>query len=135
MTDEIDNEELPGSWMRGVPAHQPTPETRASVQALASYGIPQKDNAMYHGITEKTLRKYYRFELDIGITTATAAIAGRLFENATQRADIKASNVACMFWLKCRAGWRDVSQPITDDPSALVPTEITVERTDARISQ
>ena len=38
---------------------------------------------------------------------ATSKIAKRLFDIAT--GDSKEALTACIFWLKCRAGWRDVA--------------------------
>jgi hypothetical protein len=55
------------------------------------------------GIDPKTLRKYYREELDLGETKANAQVAGFLFNSA------KNGNVtAQIFWLKTRAKWREV---------------------------
>lgn len=134
MTDDTDDD-LPKTWQRGLPPHEPTEESRAQVAALTSFGISQDDIALYLDIDDKTLRKYYRRELDTGSLHATAKVASRLFATATQSVDMKAANVAGIFWLKCRAGWRDVSQPVTDDPSAVPPTDITVERKNARIAE
>ena len=134
MTDDTikhDDDALPKTWARGLPPHEPTDETRAQVEALVSFGVQQDQIALFLEIDTKTLRKYYRRELDTGTIRANAKVAARLFKSATEEG-IPAS---MFFWLKCRAGWRDVSQPTTDDPTALVPTTITVERKDARLAQ
>ena len=84
-------------------AHQPDPAQRRQVEALAAYGIPEADISGVVGIDAKTLRKYYREELDLGETKANAQVAGFLFNSA------KNGNVtAQIFWLKTRAKWREV---------------------------
>ncbi len=47
-------------------AHEPTEKTRNEVQALAGFGVREDEIALYIGIDPKTLRKYYRPELDTG---------------------------------------------------------------------
>ena len=54
------------------------------------------------GIDPKTLRKYYREELDLGETKANAQVAGFLF-NAAKNGNVTAQ----IFWLKTRARWRE----------------------------
>ena len=44
--------------------HEPTAETRAKVNALASVGTPQDQIALVIGISKNTLIKHYRKELD-----------------------------------------------------------------------
>lgn len=83
-------------------AHRPDPSQRRQVEALAAYGIPAADISGVVGIDPKTLRKYYREELDFGETKANAQVAGFLFSAA------KNGNVtAQIFWLKTRAKWRE----------------------------
>jgi hypothetical protein len=83
-------------------AHKPDPAQRRQVEALAAYGIPENDISRVVGIDAKTLRKYYRDELDLGETKANAQVAGFLFNAA------KSGNVtAQIFWLKTRARWRE----------------------------
>lgn len=86
-------------------AHNPNEQTRGQVAALASFGVPQDDIAAYIDIDPKTLRKHYRRELDTAETRANAAVAKRLYEQATGD-----SVPAAIFWLKARAGWRETQQ-------------------------
>jgi hypothetical protein len=83
-------------------AHRPDPAQRRQVEALAAYGIPEADISGVVGIDPKTLRKYYREELDIGETKANAQVAGFLF-NAAKNGNVTAQ----IFWLKTRAKWRE----------------------------
>jgi hypothetical protein len=83
-------------------AHRPDPSQRRQVEALAAYGIPEADISGVVRIDPKTLRKYYREELDLGEAKANAQVAGFLFNAA------KSGNVtAQIFWLKTRAKWRE----------------------------
>ena len=60
--------------------HKPTPLLRRQVEAMAGYGVPEKDIGGVVGIDPKTLRKHYRQELDHGHVKANAAkiVAGFL---------------------------------------------------------
>jgi hypothetical protein len=69
---------------------------------LAAYGIPEADISGVVGIDPKTLRKYYREELNLGETKANAQVAGFLF-NAAKTGNVTAQ----IFWLKTRAKWRE----------------------------
>jgi hypothetical protein len=66
-------------------------------------GAKQEDVAARIGVrSPKTLRKYFRDELDQGGSEANMSVAQALYKKAKD-GDVKAQ----MFWLKCRAGWRD----------------------------
>jgi hypothetical protein len=65
-------------------------------------GTTQADIARVLDIDEKTLRKYYRGELDLAKAKANATIGGALFNKA------KTGDTAAMiFWMKTQAGWRE----------------------------
>jgi hypothetical protein len=49
---------------------------------MAGYGVPEADIAGLMGIDPKTLRKYYRQELDHGHTKANAKVAENLYHMA-----------------------------------------------------
>ena len=83
--------------------HAPTEKTRTEVNALAGFGIREDEIATYIGIAPKTLRKYYRDELDVGHIKANAAVARSLYNQAVNGN----STTAAIFWLKSRAGWRE----------------------------
>ena len=95
--DDIERPKKPGK-----PQHYPTDEQRAQVNALAGFGVQEAEIARYIGIDPKTLRRWYRDELDTGHIRANAAVAKSLYRQATE------GNVAAaIFWLKARAGWRE----------------------------
>lgn len=114
------------------PPHEPTDRTRAEVSALYSFGIPQEDIARYIGIDAKTLRKYYREELDSSVTKANAAVGRFLYQNATG-STLKdgASHSDCvraaMFWAKTRMGWRETQDlNHTSEDGSMTPTRIEI---------
>ena len=85
--------------------HEPTPGTRKMVMTLSGYGIPEDGIAAEIGISKPTLIKYYRRELDVGMTKANAQVAQNLFKKAT--GDGASSVTAAIFWCKTRMGWRE----------------------------
>lgn len=86
--------------------HEPTPEQRKLVSALASYGVTQKDICEQVEIDLKTLRKHYRKELNNSMVMANAKVAESLFKMATQKMNV----AAAIFWAKTRMGWREVAE-------------------------
>jgi hypothetical protein len=83
-----------------------TPEQRKTVRAMAAFGIPQMEIANVVGISDRTLRKVFRDELDKAATEANAKVAEVCFRMATSGT----VPAATFFWLKTRAGWREVSR-------------------------
>jgi hypothetical protein len=92
----------------GRPAYQPDEVSSRQVEAMAGYGVPETEIAGLLGIDPKTLRKYYRSELDHGHTKANVKVAENLYRKATGEG--RESVTAAIFWLKCRAGWREVNR-------------------------
>ena len=94
--------------MAGRPEFTPTEPQRAQVKAMAAYGVPQDDIAKVIGCSSPTLRKHFWQELDTAAIEANAKVAQSLFGKAVEGTG-KEAVTACIFWLKCRAGWRDVA--------------------------
>lgn len=82
--------------------HEPTKGQRDTVSLHAMVGTPQETIASILNIDAKTLRKYYRDELDLALAKANATIGGSLF-NKAKSGDTSAQ----MFWLKTRAGFSE----------------------------
>ena len=102
MTDETDK---PQRKRGGRRRFEPTDKERKQVRMMAGLGIPHVDIAAVIGITAPTLRKAFRNELDVGEIEANTQVAASLFRQATDQT--KPNTIAAIFWLKCRAGWRD----------------------------
>lgn len=108
------------SKSKGHPPHEPTKATRDTVTLHTIVGTPQETIARVLGIDAKTLRKYYRDELDLAVAQANATIGGALF-NKAKSGDTSAQ----MFWLKTRAGFREQKE---DNQSAEQQTLDTINK-------
>ena len=97
-----DSQELPKK-QQGV-KHTPTQENRELVSTHATIGTRQDIIADLLGINERTLRKYYRKELDQALARANAGIGGALYAKA-----MNGDTAAMIFWLKTRARWRETN--------------------------
>lgn len=104
--------------------HEPTEKTITEVKALAGFGIREDEIALYIGIDPKTLRKYYRNELDTGHINANAAVARSLYDQAVNGGN----TAAAIFWMKARAGWREKQDHnhTSDDGSMTPPTTVVI---------
>lgn len=89
----------------GHPPFRPNAEQRRMVEAMSSCGVTQAEIATVLDINERTLRKYFREELDKATAKANTKVALNLFKQATK--DEQGSTTAAIFWLKTRAGWKD----------------------------
>ena len=101
----IENEthsHLPVKKKVGRPAHLKSLDTQKKVFDLATVGTRYEDIALVLGISDDTLVKYYKPELEKGRIEANAAVAGTLFEKAKQ-----GDTSSMIFWLKTRAQWSE----------------------------
>lgn len=83
-------------------AFDPSDEQRRLVRMMAGFGVPQPDIAAHLEIDPKTLRKYFRQELDRGTIEANVKVTQSLFQMATSGKNV----AAAIFWMKARGGWR-----------------------------
>jgi hypothetical protein len=114
--------------------HEPDEESREAVAVLAAAGTPQAVIARLLKVSEPTLRKHYRKELDDGLAIANAQVAQTLFRMA-RSGRVPA---ATFFWLKTRAGWRETDNlelsgtvavaPVLSDDRLLEEASAIVER-------
>lgn len=90
-------------------AHKPTDESRRMVESTSGLGLPHEQIAILVSIDDKTLRKYYRTELDMGKAKANGQIAKTLFSKATG-----GDTTALIWWTKTQMRWAEtVKQEIT----------------------
>jgi len=87
----------------GRPPHEPNEKDRRTVETMAGHGIPVGDIARVIKLSEPTLRKYYREELETGQVKANSMVAQSLYGKAMGNG--QGAVTACIFWLKVRAGW------------------------------
>ena len=89
--------------------HEPTPETRKLVESTSGLGLPHEQIAMLVGIDDKTLRKHYRVELDLGKAKANSQIAKTLYQKATA-----GDTTSLIWWTKAQMRWSEtVKQELT----------------------
>ena len=99
---------------------------------MAAYGVPEDEIARSmgeHGIDPKTLRKHFRRELDIGATKANSNVAQTAYQMATSGK----CPAATIFWLKCRAGWKEINVLQHSGPNG-GPIQISNDELDKRIT-
>ena len=114
------------------PRFDPTPEQKKNVEAMSAYGIDEEKIARTigeRGIDPKTLRKYFRYQLDVGATKANSAVAQTAYQMATSGK----CPAATMFWLKCRAGWKETNVLQHSGPNG-GPIQISNDELDKRIT-
>jgi len=101
----------------GQPPHEPTDITRDLVQIHVTVGTTQTHIAQILGIDMKTLRKWYRADLDLSKAKANATIGGALFNKAKN-----GDTTAMIFWMKTQAGWRekDRGEDVDTSPPTII---------------
>lgn len=94
--------------------HKPTDETRKLVESSSGLGLPHESIAVLVGIDDKTLRKYYRAELDIGKAKAHGKIAQTLYQKA-----VAGDTTSLIWWTKSQMRWSEtVKQELTGQDGA-----------------
>lgn len=88
--------------------HEPTEKDRKQVTLMAGIGLTHDQIAKVMQISDETLRKYYDEELSTGEAKLTAMVANNLYNIAIGSG--QGAVTAAIFWMKTRAGWREVSR-------------------------
>jgi hypothetical protein len=83
--------------------HKPDRRTRELVSTLALNGVAQGRIAEHVGVSEPSLRKHYRRELDL----ATEAVCARVAKNLIRIASTGSGNAAVQ---GAKGGWRDIEK-------------------------
>ena len=103
-------------------AHQPTEEFKKLVESTSGLGLPHEQIAILVGIDDKTLRKYYRHELDAGKAKANSQIAKTLYSKA-----VAGDTTSLIWWTKSQMRWAEtVKQEVTGAEGAPLLTNIAV---------
>lgn len=92
-------------------------DDRAKVERMAAVGMRDEEIALVLGVGEATVQRRLRAELKRGRARATMAVMNTAYNLATSGR----CPAATFFWLKCRAGWREVQrvETVTGDPKGL----------------
>jgi hypothetical protein len=99
--------------------HVPTEETKALVKERSGLGQTQEAISRKLRIDLKTLRKYYREELDSGIEEANAEVANAMWLAATGRQvdddgkikRVPVNSTLSIWWSKTRMGYKEARDP------------------------
>lgn len=94
---------------RGRPPHVPTAVFRQQVMKFKGLGLTDDQTASMLMISDETLRRYYRKELDTAAIQMNTNVAQNLYNIATDP-DHKSSAQAAMFWAKTRMHWRETNR-------------------------
>jgi hypothetical protein len=86
--------------------HRPTDEQRLIVKELYAVGIPRPRIAARLEISEETLTKHYKQELDDSKDGMISALGKNLYNDA-----INGDEKAREFWLKCQGRWSYAKAP------------------------
>ncbi len=96
----------------GRPRFRPTDKQRTMVETLAAVGHTQEtilrlieDWTPGGKMSEPTLRKHFRDELDLGLAKANQAVAGNIFQIATAFPPLAGTVLAANSWMNNRGGW------------------------------
>lgn len=82
---------------RTKPPHEPTEARKQAVLMHLASGATSKLIAEVLGIDEKTLRKHYRRELDVGFAEMNARVTGKLYNKC-----MEGDNTSIIWWDKTR---------------------------------
>lgn len=85
--------------------YEPGEKERKQVTVMAGIGLTHDQISKVLGISDETLRKYYKHELETSEALMNAQVAQNLFSIATSKG--AGSVAAAIFWMKTRAGWRE----------------------------
>lgn len=103
--------------------YKPDEKTQKQVTLMAGIGLTHDQIAKVAGISDETLRKYYKKELESAKSLLNTQVASNLFRIATSTE--KGAVAAAIFWMKTRAGWRETID-ISNEDGSLKPEPVQV---------
>jgi hypothetical protein len=89
----------------GRPPHVRNEALAGKIKLLSAMGLTNVEIGLVVELSAPTITKYYGRECEVGALEAHANVAQSLYRAATDK--LKPNVVACIFYLKCRAGWRE----------------------------
>lgn len=89
----------------GRPPYEPTEKDRSFVKTMVMARAQHVHIAAVLGITSKTLRKYFRHEIDFGCDKANANVVANLYRQAIKN-DPRCISAA-IYWTKAQMGWKE----------------------------
>ena len=107
-------------------SHEPTEKTIATARAMASVGVQTKFIAAALEISEPTLIKYYKDEMNNARGKAHMQVGNSLFQKA-----IAGDTPSAIFYAKTQMGWKEPPKQINLNP----PGDDLEDETEANIKQ
>lgn len=97
---------------------KPTEEQRKLVEQLSAFGIRVDEMPVFvmsstgKPISEPTLKKYFKKEIEHGRLKANVKVANALYRNATEPSEKSphGNTAAQIFWLKTQGAWKEAPQ-------------------------
>ena len=113
----------------GRPWHRVTKESRRVVLEAIGLGLQQTNVARMLGISDRTLRKHYREEIDIAVDKINFDVARALYLRASSGKD----TIASIYFTKARLGWKETSSQEAPLPQKIevtfaLPESVTEEK-------
>ena len=120
----------------GRPCWSPSEADLEKVKTMASLGIQQEKIAKVFKVSEKTLRKNCKTELETAEAIANAAVGRFLYDAATGKETYlkedgtvgirhigvsSATVTAAIFWMKTRAHWKEMMMHSGNGPEGALP--------------
>lgn len=103
--------------------HQPDDKSRKQVSLMAGIGLTHDQISKVMQISDETLRKHYKKELETAKSVLNAQVASNLFRIATSSE--KGAVAAAIFWMKTRAGWKETID-ISNEDGSLKPEPVQI---------
>jgi len=97
--------QLPRFPQLNMSGHHPTKWTRLKVRMLVIGGIPNDEIAKCMGISNPTLWKHYRQDIETGTAECIAMVTGKLMEKIRN-----GDNNSIIFFLRTRGRWNPKSE-------------------------
>lgn len=95
---------------------------------MSSYGVPQDEIALVLDVDKKTLRKYYRQELDTACAKANAQVAQRLYKKC-----LDGDTTSMIFWMKTRGKWSEkIEYDHKTSDGSMKPQQIVIEHVNVK---
>lgn len=101
--------------------YRPDDKTSKQVSLMAGIGLTHDQIAKIMQVSDETLRKHYKKELETSKSLLNMQVANNLFRIATSNE--KGAVSAAIFWMKTRAGWREVID-ISNEDGSLKPEPV-----------
>jgi hypothetical protein len=107
-----------------VAPYKPDEKSSKQISLMAGIGLTHDQISKVIGISDETLRRHYKKELEISKSLLNTQVAGNLYSIATSK-DHKGAVAAAIFWLKTQAKWKETID-ISNEDGSLKPEPVQI---------